>query len=205
MQSARPHHLTQAEFSRLQGWNRSTVTRLKQGGRLVLDDHGHVDVAASLARIAETGGMRFDVAARHTEERTAKTAACGPAVAGEGQGTGEGANGAGRGTSGPSGGENRAEAQARKESAAADLLEIELAEKRRQVIAKDDVDQALKTFAAATRSRLDVLADQLAPIVAPVTDLGEVHALLAEQARLVLAGIADDMQRAEAALGAPGA
>ena len=69
------------------------------------------------------------------------------------------------------------------------------------MIAKDDVDQALKALATAVRTRIDVLPDQLAPLVAPVTDLQEVHALLAEHGRLILSGVADELQRAAETLG----
>ncbi len=198
--------MKQAAFAAAQGWNRSTVTRLKQAGRLVMEGP-LVDPVASLVRIRDTGGMRFDVAERHAAQRDgnggSKNGA--DATAGQGEGGDKGAGEIAPLAAGGGLGERRIDAQARKESAAADLLEMELAQKRGQLIPKDDVDQALKAFAAATRARLDVLADQLAPILAPVADLGEAHALLAEHARLVLAGIADDMARAAAALGAPGA
>ena len=169
----------QAAFAARMGWNKSTVTRLKQHGRLVMDG-SRVDVEASIKRIEETGGMRDDVAERHAAARAGK---------------------GGKAPEAPARGENRADAQARKEAAAADLLEIELAQKRGQVIAKDDVDQALKALATAVRTRIDVLPDQLAPLVAPVTDLQEVHALLAEHGRLILSGVADELQRAAETLG----
>ena len=202
MAAAEQRLMTQSDFAKLMGWNKSTVTRAKQGGRIVMAS-GLVDVEASRARLEATGGMRFDVAARHGRERAAKTAAGGPQEVGAGGTVGEGAKTAPAAGGTPWRDENRADAQARKESAAADLLEIELAQKRGQVIPKDDVDQALKTFAASTRARLDTLPDQLAPLLAPVGDLGEIHALLAEHLRLALAGIADDLHRAEAALVAP--
>lgn len=169
--------VTQSEFARLKGWNKSTVTRAKQAGRLVMVS-GLVDVEATEARLAASSGGRDDVAARHAAARGAPEAPAAPSA-------------------GSVGGESRADAQARKESAAADLLEIELAEKRGSLIPKEDVDAALKAMGASVRARLDVLADQLAPVVAPVADMDEVHALLAEHFRAVLAGIADDLARME--------
>lgn len=64
--------LTQADFARLMGVNRSTVTRTwKQAGRLVMVGD-LVDVEASQARIAATADLgRSDVAARHAAERGA--------------------------------------------------------------------------------------------------------------------------------------
>ena len=203
MQTAKPYALTQAEFARLQGWNRSTVTRLKQAGRLVLDGHGHVDVAASLDRIRETGGMRFDVAERHAAQRDGngpvKVGAGGTAMGGEGECKGAGAIA----PPAPDGalGERRADAQARKESALADMAEMDVKQKRGELIPKADVDLALRSFAASVRARLDVLPDQLAPLVSPVTDLDEIHALLAEHCRSILSAVADDMSRAATAAG----
>ena len=62
-----------AEFARMQGWNRSTVTRLRHAGRLVIEN-GLVNVAASLDLIAATAdARRDDVAARHAAARLQKT------------------------------------------------------------------------------------------------------------------------------------
>jgi DNA-binding protein Fis len=63
---------TQAEFARLMGVNRSTVTRTwKQAGRLVMVGD-LVDVEASRARILATADLaRSDVAERHAAERGA--------------------------------------------------------------------------------------------------------------------------------------
>jgi pyruvate/2-oxoglutarate dehydrogenase complex dihydrolipoamide acyltransferase (E2) component len=57
-----------AAFARRLNWNRSTVTRAAQAGRLVMAGN-LVDVEASLARLKATEGGRTDVAARHAAER----------------------------------------------------------------------------------------------------------------------------------------
>lgn len=172
---------TQAEFAELQGWNRSTVTRLKQAGRLVLLADGRVDVVASRQRIEATGGVRDDVKRRHAAAR------------------GEG--GPRRAAKAPpeAGGETRADAQARKLSAEADMAIMEAEKMRGSLIPKDDVDLALKSVGAALRARLDVLPDKLAPLVAPITDLPEVHAVLSEHCRALLAAVADELQQQERA------
>lgn len=46
----------QAEFAAAHGWQKSYVTALKQAGRLVFNQAGQVDFAASLARIKATSG-----------------------------------------------------------------------------------------------------------------------------------------------------
>ena len=193
---------TQAEFAVRQGWHRSTVTRLKQAGRLVMQG-GRVDAAASLVRIEETGGMRFDVAERHALQRAQqdgqKTATAPPVGPGEGNGQGAGPI-ASPAPDAPMG-ERRSDAQARKEAALADKAEMEVEQMRGNLIPKEDVDAALRAFGASVRAKLDVVADQLAPLVAPVTDMDEVHALLAEHARGIQSAVADDMGRAAMAAG----
>jgi len=57
-----------AAFARRLNWNRSTVTRAAQSGRLVMVG-SLVDVEASLARLKATEGGRTDVAARHAAHR----------------------------------------------------------------------------------------------------------------------------------------
>lgn len=193
---------TQAEFAARQGWHRSTVTRLKQAGRLVMQG-ARVDAAASLARIEETGGMRFDVAERHAAQRAQqvaqKTAAAPSAQLGEGEGQGAGAIA----SPAPDAvtGERRSDAQARKESALADLAEMDVKQKRGELIPKPDVDAALRSFGASVRAKLDVMPDQLAPILVAVADLDEIHALLAEHCRGILSAVADDLGRAATAAG----
>lgn len=197
---------TQAEFAARQGWHRSTVTRLKQDGRLVMQG-ARVNAAASLARIEETGGMRFDVAERHAAQR-AQQAGQKPAAApsaGSGEGEGQGAGAIAAQATETVAGERRSDAQARKESALADLAEMDVKQKRGELIPKPDVDAALRSFGASVRAKLDVLPDQLAPILVAVADLDEIHALLAEHCRGILSAVADDLGRAATAAGQGGA
>lgn len=64
--------VTGAEFARMLGVSRSTVTRAKQAGRLVLDQAGRILVEESLARYHATAGGRTDVAQRHARTRGAE-------------------------------------------------------------------------------------------------------------------------------------
>ncbi|MCC5809882.1 MAG: hypothetical protein JJU06_05865 [Ectothiorhodospiraceae bacterium] len=63
--------VSMAEFARILGVHRSTVTRARQSGRLVLDAQGLVLVDESLARYHATSGGRTDMAERHAEARGA--------------------------------------------------------------------------------------------------------------------------------------
>jgi hypothetical protein len=198
--------MKQAAFAAAQGWNRSTVTRLKQAGRLVMEG-ALVDPVASLVRIRDTGGMRFDVAERHAAQRDGngglKVGADGTAMGGEGEDKSAGTIA----PPAPDGalGERRADAQARKESALADMAEMDVKQKRGELIPKVDVDMALRSFGASVRAKLDVMPDQLAPILVAVADLDEIHALLAEHCRGILSAVADDLGRAATAAGQGGA
>lgn len=180
------------------GVNRSTVTRWAEKGQIVLSGD-KIDVEASQQRLRDTGGARPDVAERH---------AAGRGAAVPGQKVPEWTQRAGAGDTAPPAapddrvGNTYQAARAVKEKYAAMQAKLDYEKAVGNLIPKEDVDLALKTFATATRARIDTLPDQLAPLLAPVSDLGEIHALLAEHLRLALAGIADDMHRAEAALGA---
>jgi len=188
--------VTQAEFARIMGVARSTVSRTwKKAGRLVMAGD-LVDVDASRQRLRETSGGRDDVSARHAANRGAEIPVAQPDE--ENAPAAKSAPPADTGKQ-PRGVESRADAQARKESAAADLMEIELAQKRGDLIPKEDVDAALKAFGAAVRAALDVFPDQTAPLVAPVIDMDEVHALLSESCRNVLAMVADHLHNQERA------
>ena len=142
---------TQAQFAVAQGWHRSTVTRLKQAGRLVMQG-SRVDVAASLARIEETGGMRFDVAERHAANRTQHSAQQEPQKTAAEPSAGVGATeGQGAALNAPPAldavaGERRSDAQARKEAALADKAEMEVQQMRGNLIPREDVDAALRAF-----------------------------------------------------------
>lgn len=189
--------VTRAEFARQMGVNRSTVTRWAEAGRLVVLADGRIDAEASRHRLAQTTGGRDDVAARHAAGR----AQIGPQGATQGQGSHNHTpplvdNPATAREPARSGiPETRADAQARKESAAADLLEIELQEKRRSLLPAAEAEAAFRAIGAAVRAALDVLPDQTAPLVAPVTDLDECHALLADACRNALAAVGAALER----------
>lgn len=173
-----PRTLGKADFAR-QVLKRSPsyVTELLAAGRLVMEGsgrHARVVVAESIARIANTKGARDDVAARHAEN-------AGSAMP-EAQRGGENA------PEPPTElavtlRERRAEAELRKTLAQAEQEEMAAAKARGDLIAREDVDAAMKFVGATLRSLLEVMPDQTAPLVAPVTSLDEVHAILQDQAR----------------------
>lgn len=156
----------------------SYVTSLLKAGRLVMVGsgvHAKVKVAESLELIANTQGARDDVAARHAEERGAETPVAQP--------VGENAQNGPPGEPAVSTRERRAEEELRRTRALADQEEMTAAKMRGDLIAREDVDAAMKFVGATLRSLLEVMPDQIAPIVAPLTALDEVHAALQDHCR----------------------
>ena len=71
--------MTQSAYADHRGVAKSYITKLKQEGRIVLNEKGLVDVAASDARIDQTAEpARDDVAARHQQARGAAPSAPDP-------------------------------------------------------------------------------------------------------------------------------
>ena len=213
--------LTQAAFALHLGVDKAHVTRLKHAGRLVMVD-GLVDVAASERRIAQTAGTRDDVARRHAEGRAGRPgqgAEAPPAAIPPAGATNAAPDGptptpaADPPASAPpdaaaptltaldTARELKILAESRRVQAAAAREELELARARGDVIAREDVDAALKFAGATLRGEIERLADQLAPLVAPVADLEECRATIDQSARDVLARFVQACERQAAQLG----
>ncbi len=145
-----PKTVTQAEFARMQGWQRSYVTALKKEGRLVMTESGkRVRVAESLARIKETSDPnRSDVGERHAANRGKASAA--PQIP---QPQGEGQNAKI---------ESNQEARARKMRAEANLSELELKKRLGEVCETIDVRHGGAEAGAITRSVVDQELDHYA-------------------------------------------
>lgn len=179
-----------ADFARRQNVNRSTVTRWAETGRIVLAGDG-VDVEASLRRLAETAGARPDVAERHAAARggALPTAAAGSPP-----------------PSAPSPapddriGNSYQAARAVKEKYAALKAKADYETQIGNLIRREDVEAAFRAVGGAVRAALDVMPDQVAPVIAPVTDLEDAHALLTEAGRSILNGVHDAIKRAQAEL-----
>lgn len=147
---------TQTAFAKRIGRAKSWVTALKATGRLVMTPEGLVDVEQSLARIGNTTGGRQDVADRHAAERSAP----GPR------------------TQAPVDdkvGNSYQAARAVKEKYAALAAKASYEQQIGALIPREDVEAAMRFIGGAVRAALDVMPDQTAPLVAPATDLAEVH------------------------------
>ncbi len=157
------NEVTRKEFAKMHGWSQSYVTQLGDKGRLAISSSGKIMVKESKKLIEETAGTREDVKDRHAAARG------GLSDPGD-----EGASRVRR---------IRLASEARKSVAIAEQEEMKAAQMRGDLIAREDVDAAMKFVGATLRSILEVLPDQTAPILAPVTNLDEVHAILQDQMR----------------------
>lgn len=185
--------VTQAEFARLLGRDKAHVTRLKQAGRLVMDGK-LVRVEESRRRIAATGGHRPDVAARHEAARGGTDWSAAGATL-EARFEAQQAIEVARTVEDWR--DLRVKSEARRMQAQADREEMERDRLAGNLIAKEDAGRAMRDIGAAIRAAMENYADQVAPLVAPVTDLDQAHAILAEQCRNVLQQVADAIRRQE--------
>ena len=186
-----------AAFARRLGWNRSTVTRAAQAGRLVMQGP-LVDVEASLARIKATEGGRPDVAARHAAER-------GPDV-GHQQDAAENATATpktpppsaseGFGTPGTADGAGRARYKALVLQFENQQIKLGMAMSRGLRFARRDVSREATTIGAIVRSAVERVIDQTAPRLAVMTDAERRRELLAAELRVVRRALRAEFPRA---------
>lgn len=183
--------LTQAQFARKKGVNRSTVSRWIERKRLTLTDAGLVDVDAaekSLARTAspyahhearaEQTGSAALVAAPATPHNAPATSPQQPSLLDNDAGEGAG------GSAADDASLRLKLARARREQADAESAEIELAKKSKLLVARADVEFVMDDFGRTTGNLLDRLADRYVPTIAAAGgDPTKIHAALSEAAR----------------------
>lgn len=78
------------------------------------------------------------------------------------------------------------DARIRSVSASASLLELELAEKRRQMVALPDVERSWLTIVTTTRARILAIPSRIAPQVVGLTDRTRIETLIGEEVRHAL-------------------
>lgn len=83
------------------------------------------------------------------------------------------------------------DARADRERAAAAMAQLQLAEKLGQVVMADAVAKAATSAAKAVRDAVLVVPDRCASLVAAETDVARVHAILSNEIRQALNGLAD--------------
>jgi phage terminase Nu1 subunit (DNA packaging protein) len=197
-----PATMKKGDFARFLGLAPSYITALVKAGRVVTEGEGRgalVKVAESVALIEATQAGRFDVARRHAAaRRRGQNEAQGDALV---RSTPENAPKRDSESHDP---ERLVDAKTRKESAQADQEEMKAAQMAGNLIAREDVDAAMKFLGASVRAAMDVFPDQTAPVLCAVTDLNETHALLTEACRNVLHDIGVAIERQFEQMARPG-
>jgi len=169
--------MSQSEFARHINQSRQHVSALKQAGRLVLVGD-KVDAEQSKELIKNTAGNRDDVKARYSESKKSRSD--------EKEQFSETIKEAQR---------VKVMAESRRVAAIADKEEMERDKLAGELIAREDVDASMKFIGASVRSLLDVFPDQVAPVLAPINDINECHALLTEQCRNVLVRLGEAIEQ----------
>lgn len=187
-----PRYLTQAAFARLRGVAKSHVTKLKQTGRLVMTPAGMVDVAASDVLIAQTGGLRPDVAERLAQQRAPAAAAPppeaweaspraeSPAASADAPAAPDPTAPAGD-TLPPRKGSAASELRRRREEAKRQAKLIELGLLRGALLERADVDRHAADLGVTLRATLDAVVERLAPRLSSAPSAAHIATLTARE------------------------
>lgn len=161
--------MTRAEFARHRGCDRALITRWVKRGRLVLTEDNQVDVEASEARIDETADPK-----RAGEVRSRP----------------------GRGTRGQALDPIRA-ARTRNELAVAEARELDLAERRGELVRRDQAERAATLAAGAIAKALEAMPTRIGGRMAAMFggDERQAIAVLDEEADALRKLIADELRR----------
>ena len=179
--------MNQAAFARHLGVRKSYITALKQAGRLVMTDDGKlVDVEASESRIkatAEPGHAR--VAARHAKKRDGQPAAVDPEKTPKTEGDEDPPADAGT--------PDYQKARARRETANAELAEMESATRAGQLMETALVLAAVADAGTVFRTTLDSRRVLLVSQLAMMADEAEIRLFLEEQDEHLLRELSERM------------
>jgi hypothetical protein len=175
--------VSQAEFARLIGVERSYVTALKKAGRLVLNAIGNVLVEESRRRIAETADPgKSGVVERHARNREEQNATVGqknlPKTESDSSDGDE-----------PVASPDYQAARARKELANAQLAEMEVREKAGELFDAAEAIAIVADAGAVFRTTLDARRPLLVSQLAMMADESEIRIFLEEQDEHLLADL----------------
>jgi len=179
--------MNQAAFARHLGVRKSYITALKQAGRLVMSDDGKlVDVEASEARIKATAEPgHAGVAERHAKQRAGQPAAVDGEKTPKTESEEEPPADAGT--------PDYQKARARRETANAELAEMESATRAGQLMETALVLAAVADAGATLRTHLATLPAILAPQLATLNDENQVRLLLEDHIEQALGELAERM------------
>lgn len=202
-----PKRVTQAEFSRLCGVNRSTVTRWLQNGRIEADKRGLIDpVAAAAMRDATESPAAHHQARKAQFDETRAQNTAGPSVAPGATAATPGQNGPQARFSEPVGGEAMPQAEKlgialkletyKLQKAKAETANMELDKLAGLLTERAEVDFVLADFANTLRAQLENLPGRLSgPLAALRSDANLIHTALEDALRDVLHDLAAAMKQ----------
>lgn len=196
-----------AEYARMHGWDRSYVTKLERQGRIVLNQDGLVDWAASDALIGKTSdpsklGVQERWAAARAEKGADEPAPSGPAQAA--------ATSAAPAASATGGASAFHDARANREHYNGQMARLEYEWVTGMLVNRARVEDAAHTIGRSVRDRVLGLAPRIAPELAAISDPWELEQRLtaalrqvlddvSKQARLVMRDVDNDPARGKLA------
>lgn len=184
--------MQQAAFARHLGVGKSYVHKLKANDRLVMTADGLVDVEASEAKIRLTADpSKIAVAERHAARRAREAVAA--TIANHPEAPPETAEPE---APEPAGTPDYQKARARKESANADLAEMEARTRAGQLMETAAVMAAVADAGATIRTHLATLPTILAPQLAAMTDENQIRLLLEDNVEQALGELVERLDKA---------
>lgn len=172
--------VSRAEFARFRNVSRAAVTQWAAAGRLVLTPDGKVDVAASVKRLADTGGS----------SRGGKNGG-GAAASAFAQSTTQATNG----TQGPLGAGQETITLARvrtaREGYLAKLADLDYRERVGEIVDRSRVERGVADCLAASLAIIEQASARLAPRLIGQADIRALREIVDEELDLIRRAIAD--------------
>jgi phage terminase Nu1 subunit (DNA packaging protein) len=205
------NHVTQAEFARIQGVNKSTVTRWLQNGRMQVTAQGLIDVEAAKRMLAATESPAAHHQARKAQFDEAKAAT--NAFSGPDQGypcpntqNGNQSPANNPATHGATAGATASAAENigtalkletyKLQKAKAETANVELDKMAGALCERSEVDYALNDFGNTLRALLEAMPDRLASQLSTLHgDVAAMHKAIEEAMHDALASMAENMKR----------
>jgi hypothetical protein len=172
--------ITQAEYARRRGVSRAAITKAIKSGRITPID-GRID--------PDVADIQW---ARNTSTARAPVAGPAPAAAAASIAPRASVRVARLSDGDEDEPATLLESRARREAALAELAELELSEKRGELVSAAAIERAMATKIMSVRESLDTLADRITPLLAAETDPDKVYKLLRGEIRQVLSQLSSE-------------